>query len=328
MFMTDSQKPELSIIIVNYNTKQLTCNCINSIKEKTKDLRYEIIVVDNASHDDSVSFLKQNFSDLIILESPENIGFGRANNLAADVAHADTLFLLNSDTIIVDNSIKVLYDYLQEHPKTGVCGGLLLNEDGSIGHSSSPQLTLTHYLRSYLPACFHKIPIEERVSNVTEVGYICGADMMVRKNVFEEAGRFDSDFFLYYEESELSYRIKKKDYRIQLVPLARIIHLGGSSGTAKEELSEFILQEQWYSRFLYFRKVYSSRHPYYLYVLHLLIGNAKIICSPARREVWKNRLRHMRKAFKKYKEYACLKKSGGCMTELIPVVNAHERSME
>lgn len=305
--MTDSRKPELSIIIVNYNTKQLTCNCVNSIKEKTKDLQYEIIVVDNASHDDSVACLKQNFSDLIIIESPENIGFGRANNLAANVARADTLFLLNSDTIIIDNSIKVLYDYLQAHPETGVCGGLLLNEDGSIGYSSSPQLTLTHYFWSYLPSCFHKVPVEKRVSDVTDVGYVIGADMMVRKNVFEEAGRFDPDFFLYCEESELSYRIKKQNYRIQLIPSARIIHLSGMSGSAKKELSEFILQEQWYSRFLYFRKVYSSRHPYYLYVLHHLIGIAKIVCSPTRREEWKNRLKHMRKAFKRYKEYACLK---------------------
>lgn len=306
--MTDSQKPELSIIIVNYNTKQLTCNCINSIKEKTKGLCYEIIVVDNASHDDSTTFLKQNFSDLIIIQSPDNIGFGRANNLAVDAAHADTLFFLNSDTIIIDNSIKVLYDYLQTHPETGVCGGLLLNEDSSIGYSSSPQLTLIHYFRSYLPSCFHKIPVEKRVSDVADVGYVIGADMMIRKDVFEEAGRFDPDFFLYFEESELSYRIKKKNYRIQLIPWARIIHLGGCSGTAKEELNEFILQEQWYSRFLYFRKVYSQRHPYYLYGLHLLIGIAKSIYSPVRRKEWKNRLKYMRKAFKKYKEYACLKK--------------------
>lgn len=306
--MTDSQKPELSIIIVNYNTKQLTCNCIDSIKEKTKDLRYEIIVVDNASHDDSVVCLKQNFSDLIIIESPKNIGFGCANNLAADVACGDTLFLLNSDTIIIDNSIKILYDYLQAHPETGVCGGLLLNEDGSIGYSSSPQLTLIHYLRSYLPSCFHKVPVEKRVSDVTDVGYVIGADMMIRKDVFEEVGKFDPDFFLYCEESELSYRIKKKNYRIQLIPAARIIHLGGMSGSTKKELTEFILQEQWYSRFLYFHKVYSSRHPYYLYVLHYLIGIAKIIYSPVRREEWKNKLKYMRKAFRKYKEYTYLKK--------------------
>ncbi len=136
--MTTSTQPQLSIIIINYNTKQLTSDCIRSIKEKTKDLRYEIIVVDNASRDGSVPFLKQRFPDLLLIESPENLGFGRANNLAADIARADTLLLLNSDTIIIDNSIKTLYDHLQTHPQTGVCGGLLLNEDGTIGYSSSP----------------------------------------------------------------------------------------------------------------------------------------------------------------------------------------------
>lgn len=302
--MATISEPELSIIIVNYNTKQLTYNCIKSLKEKTENLRYEIIVVDNASHDDSVAFLKQHFPDLTVLESPGNIGFGRANNLGAEAAHADILFLLNSDTIIIDNSIKVLYDYLQAHPETGACGGLLLNEDGSIGYSSSPQLTLAGYFRGYLPACLQKTPVEKRITKATDVGYVIGADMMVRKAVFEEAGRFDPDFFLYCEESELSYRIKKRNYRIQLIPTARIIHLSGMSGTAKKELSEFILVEQWYSRFLYFHKVYSPRRAYCLYILHYWIGIAKITCSPARREAWKCKLKYMRKAFTRYKEYA------------------------
>ena len=158
-----------------------------------------------------------------------------------------------------------------------------------------------------MPSSFHKPPVEKTISDVTDVGYIIGADMMIRKEVFEKAGRFDPDFFLYCEESELSYRIKKNNYRIQLIPSARIIHLGGKSGSAKKELSAFVLQEQWYGRFLYFHKVYSSRHPYYLYVLHYLIGMVKIVCSPANREDWRNRLKYMKKAFKKYKEYACLK---------------------
>lgn len=297
--MQNCQSTELSIIIINYNTPQLTYNCIVSIKEKTEDVQYEIIVVDNNSNDDSVAFLKQHFPDIIILESSENIGFGRANNLAIEMAHADTFFLLNSDTIIIDNSIKILYDYLQSHPETGVCGGLLLNADGSIGYSSSPKLTLTHYFRSYLPSCFHKTPIENNILNVTDVGYVIGADMMVRKEVLEKAGKFDPDFFLYCEEAELSHRIKKQNYHIQLVPSARIIHLGGMSGTANKELNEFIVQEQWYSRFLYFDKVYSSRHPYYLYFLHYFIGVLKITCMPSKRIIWRNKLKCIQKAFRK-----------------------------
>lgn len=301
--MTTSTQPQLSIIIINYNTKQLTSDCIRSIKDKTKDLRYEIIVVDNASRDGSVPFLKQRFPDLLLIESPENLGFGRANNLAADIARADTLLLLNSDTIIIDNSIKTLYDHFQTHPQTGVCGGLLLNEDGTVGYSSSPQLTLTHYLRSYLPPLFHPSPVETRLSRATDVGYVIGADMMMKKEAFEKAGRFDPDFFLYFEESELSYRIKQKNYRIQLLPSARIIHLSGMSGNTQKETAAFIQEEQWYSRFLYFHKVYSPRHPYYVYLLHLLIGTAKITFRPTKRKEWTNRLMHMRKAYKRYINY-------------------------
>ncbi len=308
--MTDSTKPELSIIIVNYNTKQLTYNCINSIKEKTTNLCYEIIVVDNASHDGSVPFLQQNFPDLIILESPENIGFGRANNLAADTAHADTLFLLNSDTIIIDNSIKILYDYLQSHPETGVCGGLLLNEDGSIGHSASCQLSLKQDFIHFLHWKNPLPPLETRISDVTDVGYICGADMMVKKDVFDKAGRFDPDFFLYFEESELSYRIKQRNYRIQLIPSARIVHLGGSSGTTKKELSESVLAEKWFGRFLYFKKVYTRRHPYYLYLLYTFeyyIGILLFTFNSYKRTIWMNRLRYMRNGFNKYQKYSLKK---------------------
>lgn len=303
--MLHTPKPELSIIIVNYNTKLLIYNCIVSIKEKTKDLTYEIIVVDNKSKDDSVAFLRQNFPDIIILESQENIGFGRANNLGANIAKADIFFLLNSDTIIIDNSIKILYDYMKFHPGTGVCGGFLLNADGSLGHSAAHQLSLKRDLYTFL-MWKKNIQVETHITKVTDVGYICGADMMIRKDAFENAGKFDPDFFLYYEESELSYRIKKKNYRIQLIPSAKIIHLAGQSGTEKKELSAFILAEKWYSRFLYFRKVYNERQPYYLYLLYSLqcfIGITLFSFIPHKKVIWKNRLHHMQKGFLKYKNY-------------------------
>ena len=110
------QPIQLSIIIVNYNTKDLIFNCITSLKTKTQGLSYEIIVIDNASHDQSVEFLQEQFPDITIQALPENIGFGRANNIGANIAKGEVLFLLNSDTIIIDNSIKTLYDYLTTHP--------------------------------------------------------------------------------------------------------------------------------------------------------------------------------------------------------------------
>lgn len=295
------QKPDLSIIIVNYNTKELVYNCITSVREKTHDLTYEIIVVDNASKDHSVEFLKQTFPDIIIFSSPENLGFGRANNLGADLAQSEVLFLLNSDTIIIDNSIKTLYDYLIQHPETGACGGILLNADGSVGYSASHQLSLLHDFLSFIPL-FKKPPIESNLTSVADVGYVIGADMMIKKKVFEEAGKFDPDFFLYCEEAELSYRIKKQDYKIQLLPSAQIIHLEGKSG----EGNQFIAHEKWCGRFLYFKKVYSSRHPYYLYLLYstqCFLALIRNILNPHRKTIWLQRYRNMKGGFKKYKKF-------------------------
>lgn len=188
------QQPELSIIIVNYNTRALTFNCIHSVKEKTHDLIYEIIVVDNASQDDSVEFLRNAFPDITVFASSENLGFGRANNIGADLARSSVLLLLNSDTILIDNSIKILYDYLIRHPETGVCGGILLNADGSVGYSASYQLSLWQDIRSFLP--FLKKPSDKiSLTKVSDVGYVIGADMMIKKEVFEKAGKFDPEFF-------------------------------------------------------------------------------------------------------------------------------------
>ncbi len=300
--MNDSPQPQLSIIIVNYKTPQLTYECIKSIYDKNHGLSYEIIVVDNDSGDGSVDYLRERLNDVILLEAPGNIGFGRANNMGVSAAHADTLLLLNSDTVIIDNSIKTLYDYLQSHPDTGACGGLLLNRDGSIGYSTSPQLTLGHYFRAYIPRLKHK-PTELYAKEPVEVGYVIGADMMVRREAFERAGGFDRDFFLYCEESELSFRIKKLGYRIMLVPDARIIHLEGMSGTKVKQKSEFIQIEQAFSRFLYFRKVYNRRYPYYLYMLFMSQYTVSLLRGAFKRDRRREltyRMGIMHKAFRKY----------------------------
>ena len=294
------QSVQLSIIIVNYNTRDLTYHCITSLKEKTQGLSYEIIVIDNASQDQSIEFLQQQFPDVTIYASNENLGFGRANNIGAELAKGEILLLLNSDTIIIDNSIKTLYDHLTTHPNTAVCGGLLLNADGSVGFSADRQLSLTNYFRAFIPF-LRSIPFEPNSTSVSEVDYIVGADMMVKKEIFFKAGKFDPDFFLYCEETELCYRIRKLNYNIQLVPSAKIIHLEGKSS----EGNQFVAFEKWYSRFLYFKKVYTPLHPYYLYGLYsaqCLIAFIRNAFNTSRKNIWYTRYYNMRGGFRKYKK--------------------------
>lgn len=236
---------DVSIIIVNYHSAGMVIDCINSIFDKTQDTSYEIIVVDNASDDGSVERLAEVFGDRIkLIASPENLGFGKANNLGAAQATGKYLFLLNPDTVLINDAIGILHGYMEENPNVGVAGGNLY----------SPEMTPTpSFCR-----VFDDIPLEkERASwhrligdrvlaklrigadkpmaefNHTEspekVAYIFGADMMLPRAVFVDVGGFDPDFFMYGEEEELTWRISSRGYDVMAVPQAKIIHLEGAT---------------------------------------------------------------------------------------------------
>ncbi len=129
---------QVSIIIVNYNTKELIKNCINSIYENTKDIDFEIIVSDNGSTDGSVEMLKNDFPNVILIENNANLGFGKANNNGLKVAKGEYIFYLNSDTVLLNNAVKMFYDYWEQNlqkDKIGALGANLLNEKLKITHS-------------------------------------------------------------------------------------------------------------------------------------------------------------------------------------------------
>lgn len=226
---------DVSIIIVNYNTRDLTLQCLRSVYEKTKDLEFETIVVDNASADDSVESIKKQFPQVRVVESRENLGFGRANNLGLTIATGRNILFLNSDTELVNNAVRILSEYLDAHADVAVCGGNLYSKEMLPTHS---------FLRSFpsikyeLNQLFVRIPFllfygKNREFNYSGapicVKYITGADLMIKKKVLDEVGGFDPDFFMYYEETELCFRANKAGYKIISVPDACIVHLGGAS---------------------------------------------------------------------------------------------------
>jgi len=126
---------DVSIILVNYNTCDLTLNCLKSIQEKVQNIEYEVFVVDNHSKDDSVEKIKQGYPNVKLIQSPNNIGFGRANNIAIKESQGKYIFLLNTDTVLMNNAVKVLFDFMEQNEKCGACGGNLYNDDGEMIHS-------------------------------------------------------------------------------------------------------------------------------------------------------------------------------------------------
>ena len=252
---------DISIIIVNYNTLELTKNTIDSVIEKTTGIKYEIILVDNASTDGSIEYFEKNYKDKIIfLKNKENLGFGRANNKGIEIAKGKFIFLLNSDTLLINNAIKILFDYMKLNSKVGVCGGNLYDIKLNPVHSYLEKIpsikTEINYFFNILGKVLKKISKRRDDFNysklVKEVGYITGADMMIRKSVLEKVGVFDEIFFMYSEEAELTYRIKQAGYKIMSVPMAQIIHLEGKSTKFKDKKFRMYLE----SKYKYFYKVY------------------------------------------------------------------------
>lgn len=248
---------DVSVIIVNYNTKHLLENCLNSLLEKTREIIFEIIVVDNASSDGSSEMMQLKFPLIKLVESKENLGFGKANNLGSKYASGNFLFLLNTDTLLLNNAMKILFDFMsnESNVDVGACGGNLFNEDLTPNFSYSinfPTLKSIFSYRSRLPF----LQNNENFNNTGEakdVSIIIGADFFVRKKIYDKIGGFDPSFFMYVEDGELCYRIKRLNYRIVSVPMAKIIHLQGKSSS-----NSFKLQMEFMGYLIYFKKHYSS----------------------------------------------------------------------
>lgn len=248
---------KISIVIVNYNTSNLVHNCVNSIYEYSKRNLFEIIVVDNNSPSDNLDLLRDD-NRLTLVELKSNIGFGRANNVGCRYARGEYLLFLNPDILLINDAISILADYLDKNENVSVVGGNLFDSD----------LKPTHSYRLIFPCILSEIDLSckrlfsklfyskkyefNHTKNPLNVAYITGADLMVRKKIFDSVGGFDSDFFMYYEETDLCYRIKSRGYIIKSIPDAKLIHLEGKSFVTSIAREERILK----GRFLYFHKHY------------------------------------------------------------------------
>lgn len=267
----------VSIIIVNYNTTKLLLDCIRSIKKQTKNVDYEIIVVDNASTD-NVNIVLDTNPDVILLQLQTNIGFGQANNKGLDIANGEFVFLLNSDTILLNNAIKVFLDfmYANKNQKIGAIGGQLLQADGiSKNHSSSSfpsfknefKEEINRFTRAILKKDIlvkaNETIIKENQTQLA-VDYITGADLFMPVAVLKQIGTFDKQFFMYYEETDLQKRMQINGYERLIINGTKIIHLeGGSFDFAKQVSGRRLLMiEQ--SKFKYFKK-HTPRLAYFAY---------------------------------------------------------------
>ena len=229
---------DISIILVSYNTIDMTRACLYSIYQYTKDVEFEVFVVDNNSHDGSPEMIEQEFPQVKLIRNPDNKGFGAANNIAIRKSNAKYVFCLNTDTLLLSNSIKNFYDFMEkeENQNIGACGCRLLDKDMKPQHSyakfHNPLSILCNifYLHRVFPKTYKKLFENTKNENNTipfDVDYVTGADLFIRKSVLDKCGIFDEDFFMYSEEAEMQYRFKKAGYKSVIIPNINIIHYCG-----------------------------------------------------------------------------------------------------
>ena len=234
----------VTVIIVNYNTSACLLTCLSSL-EKQRGLMHEVIVVDNASDDDSVLQVKQHFPWVALIESPTNLGFGVANNLALSRSTGELLFLLNPDAYVEPGCFAAIEAFMEAHPDIGMAGTATLDVHGNI------QPTVDHEYpgQRYCPETFQRLP--------GDIAWLLGSGLVVRRDVMERVQGFDPDFFLYGEDVDLSLRIRKAKWPLGYIDAARITHLGGQS--ERKTQAEDLFAKKLKAELLFFRKHYPPK---------------------------------------------------------------------
>jgi GT2 family glycosyltransferase len=266
---------DISVIIVNWNTCDILRNCLASIYKNTRNIQFEVIVIDNASSDGSADMIRTEFLHAILIANTRNLGFAKANNQGLSIARGRYVLLLNSDTVLFDNAIEKIISFADSHMQAGIFGCRILNPDKSLQPTCFmfPSVLNAFLSSTYLYKLFQRSTFfgRERISwwdrsDVREVDVVTGCFMLVRQEAIKKVGFMDERFFMYAEEADWCYRFKQAGYKIMFTPDAEIIHLGGASSN---QIKPQMVSQWRKSMLLYFKK---HRSPFVYGIVWILIN--------------------------------------------------------
>ena len=281
---------KISIIILNWNTRDLLSKCIDSLVQHTRELEPEIIVVDNASTDGSQAMLKEKYPNIRLITNSHNVGFARGNNQAMQAARGDFFLLWNSDAFATPGAIQSLLQLAEKEPKAAIVGAQLRNPDHSFqaSHSRFPNLwreflILTGLGRMLLGHAYPSLgPEDEKGPQI--VDYVEGACLLVRRQAFQEVGGLDDGFFMYAEEVDWCYTMANRGWQVWYQPEAKVVHLGGASSAGRRTYREADLYR---SRIRFFRKHYGGRSAQVLKIqIYTLTALKTVVHGLLRRLTW------------------------------------------
>lgn len=258
-------KYDLSIIIVAWNVKELLDECFTAIRRSNDTLSKQIILVDNGSKDDTVGFVKEKYPEVELIESPTNLGFIRANNLAYMQAEGEFILMLNSDAFVFPDSLGLTVEFLKNTPDAGVVGARLIGRDGILQPSARYFPTpfknfLLHMgLDGKVPFVGPLDDLSWDHKSVRECDWVVGCYLLTRKNLIDQLGFFlREDFFMYNDDNDLCLRIKRLGYKTYFYPVD-VVHVGGANIKKmhqKVSIGAQVLKYQIESQMIYFRKNY------------------------------------------------------------------------
>lgn len=275
---TVPEPPELSIIIVNWNTRDLLRDCLNSVYAETEASSFEVLVVDNASADGSAEMVKREFPQVGLIENKENLGFARANNQAISQSRGSYILLLNPDTVVLSGALDQMVAFMRAHPDVDASGPMVLTADGSLQRRSVRDAWYTFdfcarfLFADCLPPYVARLIVSKlsksktyrpRPRRVRRVRMVTGACMMMTREAVDKVGLFDEQYFLYAEEVDWFYRLEQLGGKTYFIPEARILHHIAQS----VKQTDTPLKHSYRSRYLFMKKHHTKVQAYFFRIM-------------------------------------------------------------
>jgi hypothetical protein len=255
--------PDISVILVSYNTIEMTKVALGHLLASSKDIEIEIVIVDNASKDHSAEVLRDEYPQITLIENKKNVGFGRANNQALPYINSRYVLLLNTDAFVEPDTISKTIQYMEGNPKCGILGVKLLGRDGALQPSCRyfPTPWNNFLKRTGLSRIFKQAKMVDDMTwdhaSVRNCDWVPGCYYLVRKEVIDQVGLFDPRYFLYSEEMDHCFAARKAGWDVTFYPYTSVVHIGGESAKSDGEITSSgkqISSLQIESELLYFRK--------------------------------------------------------------------------
>lgn len=227
---------KLSITIVNYNAGEYLIKCLDSLKKVEKELEFDVYIIDNDSKDDSFERAQKKFPEFIYIDNKANLGFGKAHNIALKRAKTPYLLTLNPDCEVPKGTLKFIYDFMEKNPDVGLSTPKVEKADGSLDIAChrgfpTPKASFEYFFLKN-DRLYHLT--DRNMNEIHEIDSAVGAFMFMRREVLQKVGYFDEDYFLYGEDIDMCFRIKKAGFKVMYIPDVKVLHVKGVSSGIKE----------------------------------------------------------------------------------------------